>query len=122
MNRRGSPLQRGAGLVQGTGPVGPGQKSSLGGPGRPRPQPISGTPPPDALHNGLFLNKNRQNYQQQSLHEPGSGVGGGMAGLAGHGMQQGQGNITAGLDRCDFKTIQKTCSLFGLDLVSKNLI
>jgi hypothetical protein len=23
------------------------------------------------------------------------------------------------LDRCDFKTIQKTCSLFGLDLVSR---
>ena len=27
---------------------------------RPRPQPISGTPPPDALQNGLFLGKGRQ--------------------------------------------------------------
>jgi hypothetical protein len=26
------------------------------------------------------------------------------------------------VDRCDFKTIQKTCSLFGLDLVSCQLI
>ena len=42
---------------------------------RPRPQPISGTPPPDA---------NLNNHT---------------------------------MDRCDFKTIQQTCSLFGLDLV-----
>ena len=43
---------------------------------RPRPQPISGTPPPDASINSQAI------------------------------------------DRCDFKTIQQTCSLFGLDLVS----
>jgi len=41
---------------------------------RPRPQPISGTPPPDTS-----INNNP-------------------------------------IDRCDFKTIQQTCSLFGLDL------
>ena len=44
---------------------------------RPRPQPISGTPPPMIVDNQL-------------MH----------------------------VDRCDFKTIQQTCSLFGLDLVS----
>jgi len=43
---------------------------------RPRPQPISGTPPP---------------------------------------CQDPQSMLS---DRCDFKTIQQTCSLFGLDLVS----
>jgi dachs protein len=43
---------------------------------RPRPQPISGTPPPIG--------------DNQMIH----------------------------VDRCDFKTIQQTCSLFGLDLVS----
>ena len=43
---------------------------------RPRPQPISGTPPPIC--------------DNQMIH----------------------------VDRCDFKTIQQTCSLFGLDLVS----
>ena len=42
---------------------------------RPRPQPISGTPPPEAPINNHII------------------------------------------DRCDFKTIQQTCSLFGLDLV-----
>merc|ERR1712038_1592649 len=41
---------------------------------RPRPQPISGTPPPDAS-----INNNP-------------------------------------IDRCDFKTIQQSCALFGLDL------
>merc|ERR1712141_795372 len=48
----------------------------LGRTQRPRPQPISGTPPPDASINSQAI------------------------------------------DRCDFKTIQQTCSLFGLDLVS----
>ena len=43
---------------------------------RPRPQPISGTPPPMV--------------ENQLMH----------------------------VDRCDFKTIQQTCQLFGLDLVS----
>lgn len=62
---------------------------------RPRPQPISGTPPPDALQNGLFLGKSRQSHP---LPDP---------------MQTNQQPV----DRCDFKTIQKTCSLFGLDLV-----
>jgi len=46
----------------------------LGRTQRPRPQPISGTPPPDASINSQAI------------------------------------------DRCDFKTIQQTCSLFGLDL------
>ena len=47
---------------------------------RPRPQPISGTPPPICDNHLTSLNS----------------------------------------DRCDFKTIQLTCSLFGLDLVIDN--
>ena len=45
---------------------------------RPRPQPISGTPPP---------------------------------------LTNGDSQLMMNTDRCDFKTIQLTCSLFGLDLV-----
>jgi dachs protein len=51
------------------------QNSQLVRSQRPRPQPISGTPPPESSIN----------------NHP--------------------------VDRCDFKTIQQTCSLFGLDLV-----
>ena len=47
---------------------------------RPRPQPISGTPPPS------------------------------------HPGQDDVDSVAA--DKCDFKTIQQTCALFGLDLVS----
>ena len=54
---------------------------------KPRPKPISCTPPP-------FEGQHQQQQPQQ----------------AGQSAQRG--------DRCDFKTIQQTCSLFGLDLVS----
>lgn len=58
-------------------------------PGRPRPQPISGTPPPEAGGAAAaFLLAEQGRHQQQFQ------------------------------DRCDMKTIQKTCSLFGLDPVS----
>ena len=58
--------------------------------GRPsgRPKPISCTPPPFE----------GQHQQQQQPQQAGQSAG-----------QRG--------DRCDFKTIQQTCSLFGLDLV-----
>merc|ERR1712218_24478 len=56
------------------GGIQPFQNSQIMRSQRPRPQPISGTPPPDAS-----INNNP-------------------------------------IDRCDFKTIQQTCSLFGLDL------
>ena len=74
---------------------------------RPRPQPISGTPPPEAMHNGNFVDKSRQ---QIPLTMPDEVIKS-MPGL------QDQNN-SLGVDRCDFKIIQKTCSLFGLDLVS----
>lgn len=64
---------------------------------RPRPQPITGTPPPDASLNGLFLVNSKQSHPLGDTGSP---------------------NILNSGDRCDFKTIQKTCSLFGLDLVS----
>ena len=54
-----------------------------------RPKPISCTPPP-------FEGQQHQQQQQQQQHV---------------GQSAGRG------DRCDFKTIQQTCSLFGLDLV-----
>jgi len=67
---------------------------------RPRPQPISGTPPPEAMQHGNFMDKSRQQISL-SGQDP---------------ISQDQHNLGMGLDRCDFKTIQKTCSLFGLDL------
>ena len=62
------------------GGIQPFQNSQIMRSQRPRPQPISGTPPPDAS-----INNNP-------------------------------------IDRCDFKTIQQTCSLFGLDLVCIKII
>ena len=112
MSRHVSPQRSSAG---GNKLVGPG---GGGGPGRPRPQPISGTPPPDALQNGLFLNnKSRHNQQQQPYHLPQQLSHPGMAEAASLPMGSSHGGH-ASADRCDFKTIQKTCSLFGLDLVS----
>lgn len=69
---------------------------------RPRPQPISGTPPPDASQNGAFFDKTRQ-----------------LPMMLGDSMAPNNQDAHPGYssqDRCDFKTIQKTCSLFGLDL------
>ncbi|KAG8225228.1 hypothetical protein J437_LFUL012703 [Ladona fulva] len=70
--------------------VGANQGGSLS---RPRPQPISGTPPP--LEDG--------------------GTGGNGTGAAG-GNGTGGGALGAGIEKCDHKMIQQTCSLFGLDL------
>ena len=74
---------------------------------RPRPQPISGTPPPEAMHNGNFVDKSRQQIPLTMPDEV-------IKSMPGHQDQ----NNSLGMDRCDFKIIQKTCSLFGLDLVS----
>jgi hypothetical protein len=87
--------------------------------------PNLGTPPPDALQNGgagIFSEKARQNGHSgpQSVpsgggpHFPGGAAGGQNAHAGGVGRQRPLDMQ----DRCDFKTIQKTCSLFGLDLVS----
>ena len=52
----------------------------------------------------------------------------GQNGGPGHGPALHGGGLAARhrpldtVDRCDFKTIQKTCSLFGLDLVSCQLM
>merc|ERR1719273_290411 len=67
------------GAINGLPLIGGGMQNISGRSQRPRPQPISGTPPPD---NSLITHNNNNN----------------------------------GVDRCDFKTIQQTCSLFGLDL------
>jgi dachs protein len=56
---------------------------------RPRPQPIAGTPPPEAGGQAAAFLLAEQSRHEQHLQ-----------------------------DRCDMKTIQKTCSLFGLDPVS----
>ena len=66
------------------------------GPGRPRPQPMAGTPPPESEGAAAaFLQaeqgRHEQALQDQLLH-----------------------------DKCDMKTIQKTCSLFGLDPVRQS--
>jgi len=57
-------------------------------PSRPRPQPISGTPPPESSGSAAAFLTGEQSRQEQ---------------------------FHLGQDRCDMKTIQKTCSLFGLD-------
>ncbi|XP_046398448.1 unconventional myosin-Ia [Ischnura elegans] len=76
--------------ASGAAGVGASQGGSLS---RPRPQPISGTPPP--------------------LDE--SGAGGNGAGAPG-GNGAGGGALATGVEKCDHKMIQQTCSLFGLDL------
>jgi len=96
---------------------------------RPRPQPISGTPPPDALQNGLFLGavaaKVRSSAGGGGIEEPvkirqGLPLPGEDQLIRGGGDQLTSGGrndqFVNGGDRCDLKTIQKTCSLFGLDL------
>ena len=98
---------------------------------RPRPQPISGTPPPDALQNGLFLGavaaKVRSSAGGGGIEEPvkirqGLPLPGEDQLIRGGGDQLTSGGrndqFVNGGDRCDLKTIQKTCSLFGLDLVN----
>lgn len=71
---------------------GPVQQQSFG---RPRPQPIACTPPPEGL---LGSSSGNTTGMTQSI-------------TAGQQHQQHQ-------EKCDAKTIQHTCSLFGLDLVS----
>ena len=58
--------------------------------GRPRPQPITGTPPPEPT---------------------------GAVTMSGAGDPSPLPSASAQKDRCDFKVIQQTCALFGLDLV-----
>ncbi len=72
---------------------GPVQQQSFG---RPRPQPIACTPPPEGL---LGSSSGNTTGMTQSI-------------TAGQQHQQHQ-------EKCDAKTIQHTCSLFGLDLVSR---
>ena len=65
-------------------------------------QPISGTPPPESA--AFLLTDGR----------PGDG----RVGEQGRGGEQGRLEGSPEFhDRCDMKTIQKTCSLFGLDPV-----
>ncbi|XP_071447803.1 unconventional myosin-XIX [Hetaerina americana] len=92
---RANAVNAGAGKLAGTGASGTaGVGASQGGSlSRPRPQPISGTPPP--------------------LDE--SGAGGNGAGAPG-GNGAGGGALATGVEKCDHKMIQQTCSLFGLDL------
>ena len=63
--------------------------------GRPRPQPITGTPPPDTV-----------------VVPTASGALDASPVPA----------ANAAKDRCEFKVIQQTCALFGLDLVSSSII
>ena len=73
---------------------------------RPRPQPISGTPPPGEAGPGFALAaSSMRDRPLPAILAP--------AADPGPAAQQAQH-----LDRCDFMTIQKTCALFGLDLVS----
>ena len=84
---------------------------------RPRPQPISGTPPPEGVGPSSTSFTAMRDRPLPSIvketnnfsHHNNNGVF----------NNSGQSHH----DRCDFKTIQKTCALFGLDLVSfKNKI
>lgn len=88
---------------------------------RPRPQPISGTPPPDAAGSAAPFTLNMRDRplppiqgQEPAAPEPSFVNGHGKieaARFSGNHPQQQH-------DRCDMKTIQNTCALFGLDLVS----
>ena len=87
---------------------------------RPRPQPISGTPPPDTAGAAPFTMRDRPlpPIQAQETPEPS------LVTRAGNGkIETGRFNGNhlpqQQLDRCDMKTIQNTCALFGLDLVSR---
>ena len=87
---------------------------------RPRPQPISGTPPPDTAGSAAPFTMNMRDRPLPPIkgQEPEPS------------FVNGHGKIEAGRfngnhhpqqqqhDRCDMKTIQNTCALFGLDLVS----
>ena len=89
---------------------------------RPRPQPISGTPPPDAAGSGAPFTLNMRDRplppiqgQETAAPEPSF--------VNGHGKIEatrfsGNHHHQQQHDRCDMKTIQNTCALFGLDLVS----
>jgi len=83
---------------------------------RPRPKPIEpilGTPPPDALQNISFLEKAANHHQRhQNAHQV---IPNGDQLMLHHGSEYHSQPLNAP-DRCDLKTIQKLCSLFGLDL------
>jgi len=78
-------------------------------PSRPRPQPISGTPPPES---GAFL---LSDQQQQGGGRQGGSNQGRLEARAAASEQVSRLDSETFHDRCDMKTIQKTCSLFGLD-------
>lgn len=88
---------------------------------RPRPQPISGTPPPDAAGSAAPFTLNMRDrplppIQGQEAAQPEPSF------VNGHGKIEaarfGGNHHPQQHDRCDMKTIQNTCALFGLDLVS----
>jgi len=90
------------------------QRSSK--PSRPRPQPISGTPPPESA---AFLLTEQSRLSEQgrlTLEQGNRATDGRLTNEQGRPVDQGrlEGNPEFH-DRCDMKTIQKTCSLFGLD-------
>jgi len=123
------------------------QRSFIKSSSRPRPQPISGTPPPDSNQNGLFLSKSRpqfpdpaqniHNSQRSSTqhnsglqinghpvensiqlqHNPSIGINTGLQMNVKSGPYTGKSSVPGSVQgSCDLSTIQKTCSLFGLDL------
>lgn len=96
---------------------------------RPRPAPISGTPPPETTGAGAgqFPSmRNNMNMRDRPLPVPGLSENTFVQNVTGvnniHGVSNGQNKTDSMLsshmhsDRCDFRTIQKTCALFGLDL------
>ena len=87
------------------------QHSSRTRTSRPRPQPISGTPPPEGAGSAPAFSSMRDRPLPAITDQPS---------LPHH--HKPQQSHQSHHDRCDFKTIQKTCALFGLDLVSfKNI-
>jgi len=79
---------------------------------RPRPQPILGTPPPDAIQNMTFLEKGNHHQRLPTKQV----IPNGDQLVLHHSSEHNPPHTLNAPDRCDFKTIQKLCSLFGLDL------
>ena len=82
-------------------------------------QPISGTPPPESAA-FLLTEQSRLSEQGRLTSEQGNrATDGRLTNEQGRPVDQGrlEGSNPEFHDRCDMKTIQKTCSLFGLDPV-----
>jgi len=76
---------------------------------RPRPQPISGTPPPEGVGpSSTSFTAMRDRPLPSIVKETNN--------FSHHNNSGVFTSSQAHHDRCDFKTIQKTCALFGLDL------